>query len=168
MLDSVAKSFCDSIAVKACRTRRTMHLLDDAKQEAYIGYWKASQEFDPSHGVKQTTHAYPYVTGAVADFFRSQYSDPRRESNDFAPRNLTSIDESPAFFSKLKGEDQQIEQSIEVKQRLAVLKPRWKEVIDRRYYLGESGPKIAKEMGLTPGRIEQINQAALLKMRHIA
>lgn len=44
--------------------------MEDLKQVGKLGFIEAYNHYDPSHGVKFTTYAYPYIYGAISKYAR--------------------------------------------------------------------------------------------------
>lgn len=44
--------------------------MEDLKQVGKMGFIEAYQHFNPEHGVKFTTYAYPYIYGAISKYVR--------------------------------------------------------------------------------------------------
>lgn len=157
--------YCQAIAYRICASWGALHLLEDAEQEACIAFFLAERKFDPAKG-RDMGYANLRIAGAVHDFLRSE---TKLRRGDMARYQFVSIDVDEGE-SLLPAVAPQAADGIdaEVFMRRLDNRPRWKEVVTRRFWGGETQAEVGDAMGVNSTRASQIEHLALNRMRECA
>ena len=154
--------------------------IDDLMQAGYLVLEDAAMSFDSSGDYKFTTHLRFKLKNAFAEAtgFRTkaQKEDPLRNaiSLDAARSNADSENDcclmdlipDPVDYAELL-EDQDYEEwkKATVRQEVKNLPDDEMNVIQRRYFSGDTQKDVAESLGLSPQRISQLEKQALRKLK---
>jgi RNA polymerase sigma factor (sigma-70 family) len=136
---------------------------EEALQAGRIGLWRAIQRYDPTRGTAFSTYAWV----AICRHIQHRAKELSRDTDVWTQ-------EMPASWV--------VPDPAETVERVAItgvlldlvsqLPERFRQVIIRRYGLGQAVPcllkELGKEMGLTGERVRQLQQEALAWLRHPA
>lgn len=152
--------------------------IDELTSAGTIGLIKAAGRFDSERGLQFGTYARHRIRGEMLDYLRSL--DPlsrgeRRTRRQCAacPKvsggpTLVSIDLVLTEVSKIRSDDERPVDSISqtrITRARHCLSERENRIIDLSFYAGWKNREIARQMGVTEGRISQIRANALAKLR---
>ena len=155
--------------------------LTDLMQQAALGFMRAVEKFDPSHGTKFSTFATHSMRYLVQRYFenhrttvrlpveRQQDTEIVMASLDFEPEGENG--KNGTFGESLPYEETgytEVEEALPSdfwESVLSVLNEREAQVIDLRYRQEKQGIEVADILGVSKQRVHQIEQVALDKMR---
>lgn len=166
----------------------------DYVQNAQIGLLEAMSRFDVARGYDFMAYAKPRVRGAVFNGLRSALKEDehRRGHEDDRKERLQSLNEQPSsdplldFIGSVIGlglghllETEQFdagsdhahglverhELGLILRDALLDLKDRERRILIAHYFRQVPFQEIAKEYGITKGRVSQIHKAALMQLR---
>lgn len=145
---------------------------DDLAQAGRMQLWKAILSYDPTRGAAPMTHFYKAVWGSVASAsvrnakkdascsLQDHLSDDTTLLDIMADPNATSPDEPLQDREAASGVLERISG------RLDRLKPRWRDVIERRFGINGHEKMTQKEIGghfgITCSRVHQIEAKAMV------
>jgi RNA polymerase sigma factor (sigma-70 family) len=138
------------VALRACSLGLRGDALDEAMQSGTLGLIAAVDRFDPDHGSRLATYAWPWITAAIR--MRSAVSAPA-EAFDVVAH--TEHADPPEDLEPLLGH----------------LPPRMAAVVRLRYRIGEpAGPprtrkEVAARLGLSVGQVRTDEVRAMTHLR---
>jgi RNA polymerase sigma-70 factor, ECF subfamily len=131
---------------------------DDALQEAWLQVWKRSATYDPKRGSVAAWLLTVARTRAL-DRYRSLAARGRAESKvDPDPVNAPADPQADATRGQI-GE--------RVREAMASLEPRQREVIEIAYFQGLSQSEIAEKIGAPLGTVKSWTRQALTRLREM-
>ena len=147
--------------------RRTFEWLesDDTFATGFIGLLQAAERWDPERDVKFITYASQAIKHEIArsltrEGWRRETARPvSRDENNEPDLDVRALD-----FDGPDWDAEDITPAAAVELLLRDLRPRWRAVVEMRFGLGRPALKlaqIAKELGVSAGRPQQILSAAL-------
>ena len=150
---------------------------DDIVQAGRLGLVEAARKFDPSRGKQFSTYAVPWVRSEIQ---RARGRDfpirlPERkigqvEAPAIVPIQAAAnvIDAERVLSPSLNQRDAQRTLRTAMN-RLQVLSPAQQAVMRERYFSSrpQSAQDIAKKLGITPGRVSQLEKAARKRLQRI-
>ena len=152
---------------------------DDIVQAGRLGLVNAAKKYDPQRGAKFSTYAVPWIRSAIQ---RERGRDfpirlPERQIGRAAAPNIAPLealanvgDESYVLSPGLNQRDAQ-RQLRQMMGRLQVLTPQQQRVMRERYFTGQqqqSVQAIARKLGMTPGRVSQLESAARKRLQRMS
>lgn len=126
--------------------------LDDLVTEAVLGYMEGIHRWDASHGCRLNTYALSWVHK-----YLQSASFGRRETLEL------TVDIEEVTFESLYGPDEM----EAVVTALGELPPRWRTVIEMRFFEHKSLSDIGLAMNLSKERIRQLEEKAIDELRRI-
>lgn len=124
---------------------------DVARQMGRLAMWQAAQRYDPEQGVTLRQYAKQRIRGAALDYIRAMSREPLQGVDGEEPS--VESHENPATAK------------IDIHRLLGGLDERHEAVLRMRYLEGRSHVEIARELGVSEGRVSQIRTEALRAAR---
>ncbi len=135
-------------------------LAEEAVQEAFLRFYRGVRRFDPSRPVA------PYLYRIVVN---TTLNMVRRERRDLSLEQM-SLQQAEALLAQAETVEGEVERALlaaQIEKALAVLSPRQRAVIVRRYYLEMSEQEMADAMGVSRGTIKRLLHNARGRLRRI-
>lgn len=165
------------IANTHCRNHQDR---DDLVQEGLIGLFEAARRFDPSYGAAFGTFAYPYIRGYILRYFQDRPEEEQLKSRKSAEASVG--EDQPQDFgmgaAKIpiadtwldSAEVDYIRQDLgrHLRERLEADLDELERLIVAVRWLGDDKltfDEIAKTLGISRQRVEQLESAAFAKLR---
>ena len=142
----------------------------DLYQAGFIGLMKAIKRYDPAKGASLKHWAEICARGAMLDYLR--WAGEWRSQEKIEPPVLVPLGQQNGYvtlplarLADRRTRADILEARIDVRHLLALLPRRWKMLV-RRHYLEEvTLDALARELGVSEGRVCQIMRSALGLMR---
>ena len=134
---------------------------EEAVQAGRIGLWHAIRGYDPTRGTTFSTYAWV----AICRHIHRRVKELKQETDSWKQ-------EMPVSWVVTDPEEEMERKVIQevLHDLVSQLPERLRQVIVRRYGLGEEGPctlkELGKEMGYTGERVRQLQQDGLAWLRH--
>ena len=139
--------------------------MDDLLQNAYFGLLRAAQSYDASKGYKFTTYLYWYIlsTARMRDTSRDALSldEPLKEDSTTPLYAVIADADIEPTEDAIEREDT----AVQVRRAVDRLEQRYRDIIHTRYFEGVPLTRAAKNCGLSPERVRQLESKALRKLR---
>ena len=139
--------------------------LDDLKQEALIGLYKATLSFDKSKDINFSTFAYTAIKRTVQRYIFTKCHIVKVKEDDFYNLAIpvTSLDDESEPEIPVEDNTSDIELEMYLSN---ILNEREKDFIVRHYIEGVSQTELARQNGLTQAGVRRIIQQGLGKLRN--
>lgn len=145
-------------ARKLAQTRRKaqgIHInTADLESEAVFGLMKAGVRFDSSLGHKFVSYVHCRIVGSLSDFLEKQ------NQRSFADLEDVHQVESAEYQRALQSDTRRV-----VKAAVSSLPAREHDIIVMRFWFGLSHDKIGRSMKVSYGRVWQLEQRAMERLR---
>ncbi len=156
-------------AIFAARTSRRD--LDDCVQDASIAFVKACRAWRADGGANIRTFATPYLRNAATSAWKADNAK-RRQHSSLSMDAEMSLDRGHGddtftlhdVMGKPATQDVDLDearQAVVVREALALLPVRERDVLTRRFYEGETLEEVSERWGIVRERIRQIEDEAL-------
>ncbi len=136
---------------------------EDLVQEGNRGILRALQDYDPGRKTSFATHATNWIRNYVGKAARKSYGQTKGTGSDEKIEQVDTKAEPPSRGAE------SAESSDKVGDMLKTLDKRSADILKMRYGIGGGDPKTldetAKSLGVTRQRVQQIEKAALNKLR---
>lgn len=167
------------VAVVTCRSYPGHVKVEDMFAAGYEGLVDAANKYDPTRGVPFAKYAVLRIKGSMGDYARSvdwlSRRDREKHPDAQQPVSLQTsftsgrTDSTEVELSDMIVDPADVEHAVEVRTLildvLPRLPPRSQWVIVARYWCDETQAQIGVELGVSGSRVNQIEMAALHKMR---
>lgn len=145
-------------------------LWKDVEQEVWLEVVKAAKRFDASRGVSFRAFVRHRAKGAAIDARRKSdflSRDHRGQVEAGECENVVHVplEDAQAHQSLQKNPELAAIESVLVNDALAVLSARRRYLVEQIFFKERVDSDIAREMGITTGRVSQLKSAAIREMR---
>lgn len=154
---------------------------DDLRQEGRIALMRAVKRFDPSRGAMFSTYAWKAIQTGMLRLvegisFAVHYPHHYRWSDPVESRKRGTVNLDLSLLLETAADDSQehvyferekVEATEDIFEKLAKCKPRFAEVIRRRYIEGETMESIGESLGISRQGVQQIEVAAFKHLRRL-
>lgn len=155
---------------EAARWRHTRLDQDDLVADGNLALVKAARRYDPTYGVPFPAFAHRFVRGAILDAIRARARRNALGDGAFADvvsfHDLCAPDDDRPFDppDPRPTPDATIE-SLERLRVLATLPPSERVALVRTTVDGETAAEVARDLGVSPGRVQRLVQNGSTRLR---